>query len=203
MKIVHWGILYRLVQKVLEEPHSYQWQWQGLGMLRLYLSDEVRLHVWFPRGSVPGVSTIHTHPWDFVSTVIVGRVVNQRYLCVTPRPEAEPYWRRPLICGPGGGLTAHPQEPVWIQRQPPEIYTAGQNYFQKASEIHESDPAPGTVTAITRTFKADRDTAMVYWPKDTEWVSAEPRDATPTEIDVITQRTLQEWFYNRAQPTPK
>lgn len=61
-----------LVKAVLEHAQVYTWQLQGLGMLRLYLNKATRLHVWHSGFSVPGASTIHTHPWDFKSEVVAG-----------------------------------------------------------------------------------------------------------------------------------
>lgn len=50
------------VKTILSNPENFKWSIQGLGMLRVYLSDEVRLHIWDSRFKVPGVSPLHNHP---------------------------------------------------------------------------------------------------------------------------------------------
>lgn len=175
------------------------WSMQGLGMLRCYLNGEdLRLHIWDPEQAVDGVSTLHTHPWDMDSLVVCGRVVNQRFLERTIDPKLESdvnprteYMRQMIQCGEGGGLYGEPA-PIYLEPQPPEIVTAGYGYSQRASEIHESRPDPGTVTIIRRRVPEDGhpDFANVYWPADQEWVSAEPRPATRTEVLKFTTQAI-------------
>lgn len=187
-----------LVKAVLEAAHVYKWQIQGLGMLRLYLSKAVRLHVWHSGFTSPGVSTLHTHPWDFDSLVVAGELQNVRYREWTGRDRikskaAREYYSSLLHCGPGGGLKEDPQL-VYLEQLPPEFYREGDIYAEKAEEIHESKPKDGTVTVVTRQFKPDEDHARVFWPVGTAWGSAIPREATPQEVKAITQFALQRWF---------
>ena len=61
-----------LVKTILEASRHggiSGWSLQGLGMFRLYLSHEKRLHVWDARFRTSDVSVIHTHPWHFTSEV--------------------------------------------------------------------------------------------------------------------------------------
>jgi hypothetical protein len=55
-----------VVRSILEDPMR-QWTVQGLGMLRTYLPDNARLHIWNPALKFEEVSEHHTHPWDLVS----------------------------------------------------------------------------------------------------------------------------------------
>lgn len=175
----------------LEMAHSL-WTVQGLGMMRLYLSPELRLHIWDSALRVPNVSAIHTHPWDFTSYVIAGRLVNQLYgvACgVFTHTAME------LKCEAGGCLIGEP----WDVLLEPWVRTAlaeGQRYYEVADLIHESIPEDGTVTLVYRLFDPRRnpDTARVYWPIGTEWVSAEPRPATQTEVGQVITRSLARWF---------
>ncbi len=59
-----------MVRDLLEEPHGLEWSVHGLGMMRTYITDHVRLHIWHTDLVVPGVSGVHSHPWDFRSTVV-------------------------------------------------------------------------------------------------------------------------------------
>lgn len=69
-----------LVKTILQQADHYEWTLQGLGMLRLYLGKERRLHVWSDEHRVEGVSDLHTHPWHLSSQIVAGRMVNQRFV---------------------------------------------------------------------------------------------------------------------------
>ena len=181
-----------LVKQILQKADSYKWSIQGLGMLRLYLSDEVRLHVWDSRYRVDSVSPLHTHPWSFVSDVVAGAVRQFRYT-LTDSPHGTPYNRAMIKCG-AGAFTLDAPEPVRLFTGALEQYAEGTTYGQMKDEIHESFPENGTVTIVTRQFDADRDHAYVLWQGNGGFVSAEPRTATPSEVFTITQHALGRWF---------
>lgn len=50
-----------------------------------------------------------------------------------------------------------------------------------------------TVTVMKKDPTGD-ESARVFWPEGSEWVSAEPRRATAEEVRAITQHALQRWF---------
>lgn len=181
----------RLVRHILENADKFEWSLQGFGMLRTYFGEDLRLHIWDSSFAVDEVSTIHDHPWDFVSTIVAGAIKNQRY---TIDPTGQEWQKQLIVCGPGGhseGTT----EPVPLLAQEPEFYVAGDNYFQSADELHESVPEDGTVTVIHRNFsRSDRDLATVCFPVGQEWVSAEPRPAHQREVATICGRALKLWF---------
>jgi hypothetical protein len=180
----------QLVQKILENPSGYNWSLQGFGMLRLYLSLEVRLHVWDSRFRVPDVSLVHNHPWDFDSYIVAGVIQQRRFL----KTEGSTHLEYIIKAGPGGFLVTN-GTPVKLQSLALERYEAGESYTQKADEIHESLPMPGTVTLVTRSFtKEDVDHACTYTCNGVPWVSAEPRPATEKEVHAITSFALERWF---------
>jgi hypothetical protein len=181
-----------LVKQILETATNFKWSLQGLGMLRLYLSDEVRLHIWDSRYRVDSVSPLHTHPWGFQSQVVAGVVRQIRYTLSENQYGTE-YSRTLIKCGPGGGPKDEVDK-VRLFASTMEMYSEGQEYFQAASEIHESFPENGTVTIITRKFEADADHAYVLWLGNGGFVSAEPRPATEREVSDITTNALQRWF---------
>ncbi len=183
-----------LVKSILEHATDYTWSIQGLGMLRLYFSTELRLHVWDSKYQVKNVSKMHNHPWSFDSLVVAGQVSQQRYISNSLDGGALAYETSVLQCGPGGCIKTQPNT-VYLARQPYEQYKIGDSYRQDHAEIHESSPLDGTVTLVRRVFDAgDVDHANVYWRKGTEWVSAEPRPATQGEIRIITGYALRQWF---------
>ena len=185
-----------LVRKVLENAEHFEWTLQGFGMLRTYLSDEIRLHVWDSRYATENVSLLHDHPWDFASLIVAGELRQHRYVVAA---EGETFQFSTIQCGPGGCMKAEPQ-PVVLRRLPEEHYTAGAVYLQRAAEIHESRPADGTVTLISRAFKKDTEHARVFWREGEHWVSAEPRPATADEVRAITRYALDTWFPEETAP---
>lgn len=188
------------IKQILEDPLSYPWTIQGFGMLRLYLTtDEIwRLHIWNQDLAVEDVSTVHDHPWDLDSRIISGILGNQRYqrvdddhLLATPGPTEA--WNAVLIRTGEGGHPLEEPEPWVLARQDYELYHPGDHYHQDAPEIHESIPHPGTVTVVKRTFSRKRDIATSLYKDTPEWVSAEPRPATPEEVMHFTTVALERW----------
>ncbi len=191
-----WGPL--AIKKILEQAPAFKWSLQGFGMFRLYLSKEVRLHVWDDRFAVPNVSTIHTHPWDFVSHVISGVITDKLYSMGKPadpypRFPPKPYMKQEIVCGPGGGTCGTERlETLYQVRE--ERYWAGRGYRRESYAIHESVPEPGTVTLVERSFHADTEHAFVFWPAGQEWVSAEPREALEHEVISMAELALERWL---------
>lgn len=189
------AVMRSLVKSILEHPEGHGWTLQGFGMLRTYITPELRLHVWDSRFRVKDVSVVHTHPWNFRSTVIAGVVRNMRYEEADGQGGLR-YMRQQILCGPGGGFSE--PDPVEVSLrvvrhwliEPRETYVAGQVYNQLANEIHMSEPEDGTVTLVEREFLADVDHAYVYWRAGKEWVTAEPREATEDEVRQICWRAL-------------
>lgn len=213
-----------LVKAILTNANSYSWSIQGLGMLRLYLAKDRRLHVWTDL-RVENVSDTHTHPWHFDSQIVAGVMRNQRFI------EDGPLERIPthehelhesalmpgmLVCACGvatrmdrsqlveynkvnivcGENACVVGEPqlVKLWPQPIETYVEGQRYRQQAHEIHRTTPEPGTVTLCSRKFLLDTEHANVYWQGNGPWVDAKPRPATPEEVEKITGFALERWF---------
>lgn len=176
-----------------------EWTLQGLGMLRTYLDEErvYRLHIWSPAHAVENVSGLHTHPWDFRSTVIVGSVNNVLFMR-TPNASLDAegvldMQQLRIKCGEGACSVSDPER-VRLMRRPSIRWKEGESYFERAEEIHLSVPENGTVTIIERTFGQDVDHAYIFYPSGEQWVSAEPRKATPQEVRDICELALRKWF---------
>src|SRR5687768_1551320 len=167
-------------------------------MLRLYMPNGARLHVWSDRHVTPDVSLIHTHPWGFKSTVIAGSLKNVRFNRIPgdtcPGFDAlDVFYEQKIKCGEGGGLRDKPTL-VQLGRDYIEMYAEGESYEQTSDEIHMSIPLDGTVTVINRTFNDDVDHASVFWRVFSEFVSAEPKVATKKQVVDITRNSLDKWF---------
>lgn len=181
---------------IVDEPLKFQWSVQGFGVLRLFIKDVGRLHIWDRALRYPGVSLIHNHSWNLESTIVAGELCNTRY--VESRPATglaltldmpATHWKRRLLTGYQSKMTEAPAEMVNLRRRHSEFYRPGDVYSQRADEIHQTDALDGTITIMRR----DEDVnghADVYWPLGTEWGTAIPRRATPAEVAQTTQRAL-------------
>jgi hypothetical protein len=181
-----------LVKAILANAKNFEWSLQGMGMLRLHLPDNRRLHIWDSRFRRPGVSMIHDHiQWGLSSRIIAGRLTNKRYVIDDP-DIGMPYTFSVLKPGYGCFFKTEP-ELTYLRPLHLEVYEAGETYAQGPSEIHETDAEDGTVTLMTK-FPTEDESARVFWPAGTEWGSAEPRVATAGEVDEITRNAIARWF---------
>lgn len=181
---------------LLNWDRSDGWSTQGLGMLRRYLTPNVRLHIWTPDARVQNVSDMHDHPWNFTSWIISGRLTDIRYREGDDGPGALHMSRVRIKCGEGAGTVSDPV-PVFMHETRRETLSTGQRYYQRADAVHVSRPEPGTVTIIERVPQKDVDHANVYFPRGELWVDAEPRAATDAEIDRAVSLAFRHWNVRR------
>ena len=189
-----------------EYRFDHRWTVQGFGMMRLQLPGNFRLHLWDSSLRVENVSDIHDHlQWGLMSTVICGGLVNRLYAEVPTLKVAAEFLPdgeliRTMSCG-----TLKPGVGTYFKDEPKQVrlallsqtqYFPGDTYSQKPAEIHSTHPEDGTITLMQK-FPTDDESARVYWPAGTEWVSAEPRAAKGHEIDHVADaarvRLMREW----------
>ena len=183
--------------KFPDSPLTPVWELQGFGMYRTYLDDEriARLHVWDASDRVADVSDIHTHPWDFSSSIVWGTLINERYLEVPengvyPHHMNMPAMRR--LIKPGAKAHAlGPDTAANLQMVSTEHYSAGATYSQQHHEIHRSIPIePGTVSIVTRDRGDLPDEAYSYYHPDKSWVSAAPTIVKGEQLIRVCKRAL-------------
>lgn len=179
------------IKALLRHADEFEWSLQGFGMFRTYFAEEFRVHLWDLRFAAPGVSTVHTHPWHFKSTVVAGRLRNVIYGRWNAGETT--HHMQKILCGPGGGLVDEPYN-VRLEVRTEREYLGGTSYMQRATDLHETIPEQGTVTTVTRNFLPDTEHAYVCWPLGTEWGTAEPRPATREEIRTAAAYALERWF---------
>ncbi len=168
------------------------WSVQGFGMMRLYLSKKVRLHIWHSSLRVPGVSDIHSHPWDFWSNVICGRIRDTTYNAHMMADNKKLFCFQEIQCGAGAKLLGEPTGCYLVPRNILE-YEGGKQYGNPASLLHSTEFTDGTVTIVERQFKdgANPDVAHVVYPGNQRWVSAEPRKATKDEEEFVIKCAIE------------
>jgi hypothetical protein len=172
-----------LVRTILEHAADYPWRLQGIGLLALRLDDrrQHRLHLWDPDSGI-GDPPIHDHPYDFTSTVVVGELINTRY--VEDRSGNE-YCRERYSPGDEDDRR---RDAVHLAGTS-TVLGPGDRYRQLAGELHDSQQAPGTVTII-RCEWHDRPELTVCLRPGAPWVSGRARPATADEIKRITGAAL-------------
>jgi hypothetical protein len=183
MGAMHLSLTQALVRKILEHPDEYPWTMQDLGLLGLRLDDrrEYRLHVWDRTCSV-GEPPVHDHPYDFTSVVVAGEMTNTRYV----EDPAGTEYQRVRYTPPDED--ARKTDTVKLSAAATTV-TAGDEYSQRADELHDSRQVPGTVTIIRMSFR-DLPVLTVCTPGDAPWVSGRSRPPTPDELETITSAAL-------------
>ncbi len=178
------------VRTILEHAVDHPWRIQHIGLLSLRLDDrrEQRLHVWDPQGCVDD-PPIHDHPYDFVSTVIVGELTNTRYV---ESPSGADYCRERYILGDEDDRRSDAIRLVGAST----TLGPGDRYEQLAPELHDSRQTPGTTTVIRCTWR-ERPELTVCRRPGASWVSSEARPATPQEITRITTAALDRFGTDR------
>lgn len=173
-----------------DDPTGYGWSVQGFGVLRLYIRDIGRLHIWTKALRYPGVSLVHNHSWDLASTVVAGELRNTKFTELSEYDSrGEPHHAMRL-------LTGYESKPLTDARHcrlleyPGQVYWPGNVYVQAASEIHRTDALDGTITLMARNEDQNGE-ADVYWPAGTEWGNAKPRAARPEEIRVAIEHAMR------------
>jgi hypothetical protein len=174
------------VRNILEHAADYPWRVQNIGVLALWLDDQrsYRLHVWDPEAAI-GDPPVHDHPFDFTSTVIVGELVNTRYV---DDPGGREYLRERYSPGSENERRADTVRLVGASATLP----ADARYHQHAHELHDSYQVPGTVTVLhfDNSFDDDLPELTVCRRPGTPWVSGHARSATPDEVKRITAVAL-------------
>jgi hypothetical protein len=186
--------LHALASIVCHNARHFKWTVQGLGMLRMHITENIRLHIWHSSLRVPNVSDIHDHvQWGLKSTIISGLITNIRFRRQIPgatfkMPGSREYLSARIKAGMGGGMEKQLGR-EWLLEGEEEYYYPGDSYTQAAVEIHRSIAHDGTITFMEKTPTADVDGATVYWQHG-DWVDAMPRAATTEEIERVTQCAL-------------
>jgi hypothetical protein len=177
----------KLLRHILKNALDYRWLIQGFGMLRMYLDNDTRVHIWNTAAAVKDVSDIHDHPWDFVSSIVWGTLTNELF---REMPDYPPNMLcQQIVCGPGGHSLGVPV-PLHLEPYNAREYKSGESYNQRAEMFHRTRAVPGTVTVVTRHFRPNTEHAKVCFPLGTQWVSAETRVATADDIMPFIQLAL-------------
>lgn len=173
-----------MVRTILEHATDHPWRLQGIGLLALRLDDrrEFRLHVWDPDACV-GDPPIHDHPYDFISTVIVGEVINTGYV---EDPSGDPYCRERYA--PTNDRDRR-TDTVRLVATSTATLGPGDHYRQLAGDLHDSHQTAGTVTIIRCAWHDPPELTVCLRP-GAPWVSGEARPATSEEIERITVAAL-------------
>jgi hypothetical protein len=175
-----------LVLTMLQHAEGFAWRMQDIGLMALRLDDrrEYRLHVWDP-SYCDREPPVHDHPYDFTSTIIAGELTNTRYEEDSAGDEYVRFRYSP-------GAEAERRSDTLSLSSMATTFTSGDQYRQRADELHASWQKPGTVTAIRCSWVAAPELTLCVRDKDS-WFSGQGRDATRQEVKNFTAKAL-EWF---------
>jgi hypothetical protein len=136
----------------------------GLGFIQVELNPAQRLHVWhpdLPRRKCFEHSQIHTHSFDFQSTVLVGEMLNHKYYEGRLGSQADVTDRPYTAYRHEGARTVYGNRP-WIRQEhtvwlSAHVFThkvgTGLWYRQRGADMHSTQPlGDGRVaTLMTKT----------------------------------------------------
>ena len=178
---------------ILKNPFNYEWEVQGLGMLRTYLNKDTRFQIWNKDLIVDGVTDIHTHPWDFISVILQGKITNHIY---KEYPEQVNKSKKYFRCLINTGEDAYVKEKneVYLLKCDKNTYTSGNFYIHKKHVPHKIKFKDGTITVLNKFNKNGEDKksseAYTYVKNGKDWVSAMPRPAKEHEIHDTIKKAL-------------
>ena len=169
-----------IVKHVMENQFNYECELQGFGMLRTYISKNTRLQIWLKDFIVPGVTDIHTHPWDFESFIYQGQIVNHCWR-ESSKLDGVTFDRCLILTGEKAYVKERTQ--VILKVIGNQKYTRGMVYNHEKNIPHRIDFVDGTITILTKSNIHEDSLAYSYVIGiGNEWVSAAPRLATKEEI---------------------
>lgn len=130
------------------KPH-----WFGLGFIQLKLTETERMHFWLPEDS--GITAAeeepHDHRYRFVSTVLIGSIVNRRFRF---DPAGDPDDEMvEVTCEPGQEGEPRLLGVGWREVVSTELIDVDdlhQSYAMEAGEFHQAWPLAPTVTLLRR-----------------------------------------------------
>lgn len=173
---------------ILHHAAQFTWTVRGSGRtLRLDLSDSTCLHIWCPSRAIDGVSLRHDHPWNMISIVLLGRLVNHTFRAT--KTGTHTHYVRGIECGMQGSLLGD-EETCRLKPTGNRLVEAGQEYRERFDVIHESNPVEGTVTLVNRSF-VEGYVPRVFWPIGTARQHVQPRYATPEEVKDFVEAALR------------
>ena len=170
------------LERTITEPIGQHWServfaMQKLGVLRFQVPTDEHpdraLHLWNRDLKDRSASDIHSHPFDFSSIVLAGRIVNTQY-------EAVGRFKGPYfgwVIRPGPNVTVTDRKQYALLLHDVDTIFAGSSYRMDASEIHHTAFEDGTVTVVTKRRGKLADEAMVF-DRNEEWGNAAPEFAT-------------------------
>jgi hypothetical protein len=182
-------------KRILENHRNHQWFETTEGVIATYFRNETVLNIY--QGLDKSNLYIHSHPFDFTSTIVVGEMRHTRYQF---RPEGAVYeFQRRRISGEFFGET----ERCGLEPLPVERYVAGDTYSILSHEIHSVAPADGTITLVVRDHVTEPSDFASYWPveKPTKKVRngsfAARGIAAESLVAEMVGRTLEAWILRR------
>jgi hypothetical protein len=202
--------LMHLANLLLHRWSSLKWRRHGIGALQAYLAEdgdrETRVHVWHPLLVRPGIrdhGDMHDHRFSFVSTVLVGEIVN-RMISVTENPEGL-YQVHQILHARANPMGAFSLEPMRVVPGPLEACAryvdvaakdipvhARESYMLPIGRFHATIVDCLAVTVVTKFDQVDAG-ARVLARRDAPPVAAfDPNDADDATLQARINEVLEQ-----------
>ncbi len=142
------------------EPTKNQISLHGLGFLQVILPGKQRIHVWhpdLPKRKCFEHSSIHSHRFSFVSRVLVGVQINQRYrldTCVEEAYSHVAYQHNGERKESGNRPWDHCARVEITPAGVPEHFYPGNEYLMEAHDFHATESNGIVVTLMRKTFES-------------------------------------------------
>lgn len=183
------------VKSVLENHQKHRWYETVDGVIATYFKNETALNIY--QGLDRSNPYIHSHPFDFTSTIVTGEMRHTRYR-LDPSGDEFQFQRR-RITGEFFGAT----EDCVLEAMPLETYLPGDTYSILSSEIHSVAPVDGSITLVVRDHFTSPTEFASYWPsgKPTKKIEngsfAVRRIAPESLVAEMARLTLKDWRNSR------
>lgn len=191
-----------LVKRIAGEVHSLAVTYHPLGFLHVDLTtlvqvgdDQLRLHVWDKHNHAPidELGSIHDHAWDLSSGVLVGRLVDRRFV-VEQSPTGA--YRMIRVCYQGQNTPVE-QVPIdgrWaIQRERRTTVCSPEIYRFPSGEFHATEITERPVVTLVRASATSRNSAYILSDRSLEVdTGTAPRKAVPDAEVARLAQTLAE-----------
>lgn len=169
-----------LLERIKNDPLSFNWRRHGIGFIKANLGGNQRVHVYNKIFLTPNITIHHDHPWHLASCILKGRLFNTRY--VRDEEAFDRFNEGVINCCDFKGIEGVPTI-VGLRTLSEEQYLPGSAYTQADVEIHSTRADDGTVTLVEK-IPSDHanGTARVFWPVGSEYVNADITDLSEEEI---------------------
>lgn len=189
-----------LASLILARWSTLNWRRHGIGALQAYLAEgdgaETRVHVWHPgmiRSGIRDHGDIHDHRFSFVSTVLVGEILNR--IGEVTENQSGAYQVHQILharANPSGAFASEPMRVVPGPLQPEARFVDvefvdhrvrnGHSYLFRSGIFHATIADELAVTVVTKFDQVEAGARVVSRRESPPIAAFDPSDADDTSL---------------------